>query len=652
MKNMIRVKTQYKDFAKYSLCLSPLLLTVIIALILSSTPTNATSANASVIVGAACTMTATINSAHTAEVPPGSSQQDIGSTTLQTICNDTGGFAIYAIGYSNNEYGNTKMIQTGVSSNPVEFNTGTNTSGNSSWAMKLSQVTTGTYATTIDNGYSAYSVVPTTYTKVAHRDSATDAVGTSPAVGTSISLTYQSHISTTQDTGTYQGKVKFTLVHPANETPAQPQTTPSGYIGYYPNTSMATGSMTTSGGAPVQQLTASQTSATLLASNFSREGYGFAGWNDKFDYSGNYYGPNEEITFTAGQYTGDNEGLSLYAVWVKSVGSFQHNTYEVCDSLTSAPSSGNATMASVSALTDLRDNQTYAIARLSDDLCWMIENLRLDSQYTTRSGDAALSRGYGTYSGTGTDYGSFIGLADSENSGFSSTFTPNSLYSTDGANNTMNINSNDNPFVRIPRYNNTNTNSSTRATSLTASSNYSTVANANIYGYGNYYSWAAALANTIHYATDNTSLVNTAICPATWFLPQGGSVTSEINVDGDESEWRDYYILGYYTMSEVATANQDTPNSGKSYYSGTTLNANGDTATKAFRKFPNNFIYSGQFYNSAIGNRGSNGYYWSSTPSTNGTAYRFVVNNTNVYPGTNNDDKFKGFAVRCFFVPE
>ncbi|MBR2994347.1 hypothetical protein IKF32_00280 [Candidatus Saccharibacteria bacterium] len=645
---MNRVKMQSKEFALYSLCLSPILLTIIISLILTSTPTSATSASASVIVGAACTMTATVNTAHVAEVPPGSSQQDIGSTTLQTICNDASGFAIYAIGYSNNEYGNTKMIQTSASSTPAEFNTGTNTSGNSSWAMKLSQVTTGTYATTIDNGYSAYSVVPTTFTKVAHRDSATDATTTSPAVGTSISLTYQSHISTTQDTGTYQGKVKFTLVHPANETPAQPQTTPSGYIGYYPNTSMATGSMTTSGGAPVQQLTASQTSATLLASNFSREGYGFAGWNDKFDYSGNYYGPNEDITFTAGQYSGDNDGLSLYAVWVPSAGYFQTDAYDVCESLATPPSTGKATMASVSALTDLRDRQTYAVAKLADGICWMIENLRLESQYTTREGDAALSRGYGT----GTTYGSFVGLASAENSGFASTFTPNSLYTIDGSNNTININSSDYPAVRIPRYNNINTSSSTRATSLTASTTYSTIANANIYGYGNYYSWAAALANTIHYNTDNLSLVSTSICPADWLLPQGGSVTATINVDGDQSDWRDFYLLGYYTMSQVRTAYQDTPNSGKPYYSGSTLNSNGDTATKAFRKFPNNFVYSGHFKNAATGNRGSNGYYWSATPGTSGTAYRFVVNNTNVYPGTNNDDKFNGFAVRCFYVFE
>ena len=104
-------------------------------------------------------------------------------------------------------------------------------------------------------------------------------------------------------------------------------------------------------------------------------------------------------------------------------------------------------------------------------------------------------------------------------------------------------------------------------------------------------------------------------------------------------------------MSQVKTAHQDTANDGNSYYSGT-VNANGDTATKAFRKFPNNFVYSGRFNGNAVGNRGGNGYYWTATPSTNGTAYRFVINETNVYPGTNNDDKFRGFAVRCFYIPE
>ena len=134
-------------------------------------PTSAITSTASVTVGSACTITTTVNTPHTAEVSAGSSQADIGSTTINTICNDSGGFAIYAVGYSNNEYGNNKML----SGTNYEFNTGTATSGaTSGWSMKLNQITTGAYATTIDNDFNAYSNIPSTYTKIAHRNSSTD----------------------------------------------------------------------------------------------------------------------------------------------------------------------------------------------------------------------------------------------------------------------------------------------------------------------------------------------------------------------------------------------------------------------------------------------------------------------------------------------
>ncbi|MBR3138397.1 hypothetical protein IKG38_00005, partial [Candidatus Saccharibacteria bacterium] len=164
---------------------------IISGIVLTSSGTSSASstADAAVTVGSACTMTATVDTPHNAEIPNGTNRTEIGTTTLNTICNDSGGFAIYAVGYSNNEYGNTTMINQADSN--ITFNTGTATSGsNSNWSMKLSQVTTGTFATTIDNSFNNYHNVPNTYTKVAHRDSATDAVSANPATGTSISATY------------------------------------------------------------------------------------------------------------------------------------------------------------------------------------------------------------------------------------------------------------------------------------------------------------------------------------------------------------------------------------------------------------------------------------------------------------------------------
>ncbi|MBR6532756.1 InlB B-repeat-containing protein [Candidatus Saccharibacteria bacterium] len=95
----------------------------------------------------------------------------------------------------------------------------------------------------------------------------------------------------------------------------------------------------------------------LTASNFSRLGYGFAGWNTRADGSGTNYGPNQII-----EMSGDK--LRLYANWIESAGTMTGFT---C---------GNLSIGEVTALTDERDDQTYAVARLADGNCWTIENMR------------------------------------------------------------------------------------------------------------------------------------------------------------------------------------------------------------------------------------------------------------------------------------
>ena len=597
-------------------------ITALSGILLYSSHSVAESANTTVTVGSACTLTATVSTAHSAEIPAGSSRTDIGSTTLNTICNDAGGFAIYAVGYSNNEYGNNKML----SGSSYEFNTGTGTTA-SNWNMKLSQVTTGTYATTIDGGFgTSYTAIPSTFTKVAHRDSATDAVSANPATGSSISLTYGAYISNTQNAGTYEGKVKFTLVHPATEVPAQPMACPSGKICYYPNGSNVIGTM------GQQTVFTSDTSKMLLASNFSRAGYGFAGWSTTFDYSDDmgFLGPQEEITFTAGQYTSTNPGLSLYAHWIKPTGNIQN--WSGCSSLASG---------SVTALTDQRDSEVYAVAKLADGNCWMIENLRLDNTANHNS-DGALAQGYGA----SNLYGNFSGLAAPEAPWTTSDYATaaNSLYSIDGIDDTINIGTSDAAY-RFPRYNNQNTSSRANAP-ITASSN--------IYSYGNYYTWHAAIADTTAYTTNNQSVTSTSICPLGWHLPTGGQAyasgnASGVNVTGNSTTFREFYNLGYAIMDSIITAYEDTQNSGNSYYSSNTTNVKGNTASEAFRSYPNNFIYAGVIYvNSSINERGSNGSYWSSTTRSSALPYRLELEADYVYPGTSGRySKNYGRSIRC-----
>ena len=566
-------------------------------------------ADVSLTIPVACTMTGTLNTPHTANVEAGTYTADIGTTTLKTVCNDGNGFSIYAIGYSGLEYGNNKMLATvgGTLAPTYDIVTGTAQNGNTSnWAMKLNAVT-GTYAPTILSSFDSYHAVPDTYTKVATRTSGTDAT-----VGASIQSTYAVYVTSLQPAGSYNGKVRYTLVHPNDaDTPLQPQTTQAGQICYYPNGSNVEGTM------GCQTVSTSATSATLLASNFSRAGYGFAGWSITFDYSDDtgFLGPQETITFTAGQYTGSNPGLSLYARWIKSAGNLQGWTG--CSSLQSG---------AVTALTDQRDNETYAVAKLADGNCWMIENMRLENTATHNS-DGSLAQGYDT---------SFAGLADPEApSLFANVTTANTLYSTDGS--TDKTISGSNQGYRFPRYNNVNTptTATDRPSNPTANSSTNSTSNAGMYSYGNYYTWHAAIADTTHYSTNNQSVTSTSICPTGWHLPKGGNKSNEAN-----SEFWSLIVTGINNGTNPANYDSNT----QPYYTGT---PEGSDASNALRAYPNNFVYSGYVYSGSVYSRGSSGVYWSSTAYSGSYAYNVNFGSSGVYPGTVGDSKYYGRSIRC-----
>ena len=584
---------------------------------LSATEITATAtANATVSVAEACTMQSgsSTDTPHTATIPAGTNKSDIGQTTFKVICNDTAGFSVYAVGFANYEVGNTKLLATvGGTLNPTyDIETGLNmTNTTSSWAMKLTPVS-GAYAPTITTGYTDYHVVPSTNTKVATYAGVTD--GGTNANGSAFTATYRANISGTQPAGNYNGKVKYTMVHPASEAPTVPVTTPSGYISYNPN---ATGVVDRMGD---QYISNGAIRTDLWTSNFQRSGYGFAGWSETHDYSDStkFHGPNETIKFTANQYSGSNPGLSLYAIWIKSAGAMQN--WGGCS---------NLNIGDVTALTDQRDSQTYAVAKLADGKCWMIENLRLNNQYSTGGTNIALSQGYGS---------NFVGLANSESANFSNSTIANTLYrvDTDTSSTATNVidsashtyNSTNYSGYYFPRYNNSNT--AFPSTNMTANSQVA-------YSGGNYYTWTAAVADTSLNNTNNQSL-STSICPRGWRLPAGGQIT--VNTTGD------FYIL-VKTLMDGTEPNQNTSN-GYGYYgdSGSTI---GTTASNSLRAYPNNFILSGYYTNSSATGRGSNGRYWLSTATDgSGTAYSSILNASTVYPGSDNTSiKYSGYSIRC-----
>ena len=171
------------------------------------------SVGASVTVYAACTLGGTTTAPHDASIMNSVYKDNIGTTVLNTTCNDAGGYAVYAIGHTGDTYGNTVLTYTapdGATTDPTyDIRTGTATSGSTSaWAMKL-DATPGASTATIENGFDNYSAVPSDYTKVASLSTATS------GTGASVSTTYATFVSSTQPSGTYTGKVKYTLVHPS-----------------------------------------------------------------------------------------------------------------------------------------------------------------------------------------------------------------------------------------------------------------------------------------------------------------------------------------------------------------------------------------------------------------------------------------------------
>ena len=325
---------------------------------------------------------------------------------------------------------------------------------------------------------------------------------------------------------------------------------------------------------------------TLYASNYKRAGYGFLGWSftqidpDASNFStllanATVYGPNQTITLPS---TIPSDTLTLYAVWIKSAGNLQGWTG--CSSMSTG---------SVTALKDTRDNQVYAVAKLADTNCWMIENLRLDAANST---DVTKAQGFG---------GVFEGLANSELATFAGVTTANSLYTADSSSITGTRILGDNLSTRFPRYNNTNT--SNTVTNMTASTQ-------NIYSYGNYYSFSAAKAHTGDLASTNASEYSgTSICPTGWRLPTAGS--------------------------------------GKEFESlNTAVNSGSTTSSAGLRAYPNNFIYSGYIWSSAQSGYGTYGQYASGTLYSATAAYEMQISSASVNPARG-VWRYLGDSVRC-----
>ena len=199
-----RIDFFYYAFRNVLLVSIPLLVicgVVLSHLSLRSSATGSGTDSFTVSISSACTLSSVVDSEHNIETNVGTYVADIGKTTVKTLCNDGNGYSVYAVGYSNNEEGNNKLIN---SERPeYSIDTGLNTSGlTSAWAMKLNNIPDDPSPTppTIESDYNnVYGIVPPYWTKVAGRASGT----TDMAEGSSFTTTYAVYASSNQHAGTY-----------------------------------------------------------------------------------------------------------------------------------------------------------------------------------------------------------------------------------------------------------------------------------------------------------------------------------------------------------------------------------------------------------------------------------------------------------------
>lgn len=563
-------------------------LTTVSALILSSSSSHAETSSvlASVTVPDVCTLSkdSSTSTEHSATSKANAYIPDIGETVINVSCNDANGFSIYAVGYSNDTVGNTNLIgETTGSTIP----TGTDTSKTvSNWAMKLTPVT-GTFTPTILNDYDQYHTVPSTATKVATRTASIDV----SAVST-IKTTYAVALSPAQTRDTYNGKVKYTVVHPnyaKNDGTVDSYNVPVTFAGTgvesvtFTATGYPTRIVSTSGGTVNLIKDAVYTATATFTS-----GYEFVSWalnNSTYGTLGST--ATNPTTFTPNV---NSANAVITITGQKSKLYMQNMTASDC-----------ATTAQT--VYDKRDEKSYEVQILADGNCWMLDNLAIDLVSATLAnlkGNTNASDVTLTYlkNGGGTSPQTAYAVATATSSGY---FDRPAIATSGTCSDAYCVN---NP-----------TNSSWKwdAVTTTPINGTSSYAQGQI---GIYYNYCAASAGSFCYAyssgpssdPDISTLqdIKEDICPKGWHLPTSTS--------GGEFQ----ALYSKYSGAQTFQVALSTP-------------------------------LSGLFFNGKAGNQGNYGRFWSSTMYSNADfMYHLNVTSTSVNT-SDSTPRDRGFSVRCVF---
>ncbi len=232
-------------------------------------------------------------------------------------------------------------------------------------------------------------------------------------------------------------------------------------------------------------------SFNLIASNYSKNGYGFAGWSADANAgtkllnheSVTVYGPNQVVkldnTFTSN--ADANNQITLYAVWLPA------DTTDTMQSFSNTRCTAMNT-GEYLALRDERDNDVYAVSKLADGHCWMTENLRLMP--------------------------SAVAFSTTNTNGPTADFITEAVTSQDS--NTL-CNTDSSACIDQVLF---NANDINRGNNLTPSPSVNGIIYS-WYSYGVMYGWYTATAGNGNYDMASGNVAGD-ICPAGWRLPTGG----------------------------------------------------------------------------------------------------------------------------------
>jgi uncharacterized protein (TIGR02145 family) len=206
----------YYHFFKWSSVAVVLLLLVsVFVLSLPHSSANSSSDSIRISLPTSCTLSGNVTAEHTASMVSGQELRDIGTTEINTICNDKDGYIVYAKGTTQNNNGEVVLASNLGSNYDIKTGNIPSSNGDSSWAMKLS-LGTSTFPPTIVSDYdNKYVPVPNDWTKVVYRSASTATNSTATSIFTT---TYGVYTTPGQPAGTYSGQVKYVMLHPSTTT--------------------------------------------------------------------------------------------------------------------------------------------------------------------------------------------------------------------------------------------------------------------------------------------------------------------------------------------------------------------------------------------------------------------------------------------------